>query len=105
MGKLYDFQYMKPGRGSAGLMVCPVCRNAIDGARDEWRCAKRNKDGDWGYVTHHRNCCAEDPQWAKNDAFEDRASKRIAELRRELADLVARYPEYSVGDFLESDEE
>jgi hypothetical protein len=104
MGKLYDHQYMKPGGGSAGTMICPTCRNHIDGQHDEWRCAKRNKDGDWGYVTHHRNCCADDPQWAINDAAESSAKRRWAKLKAEVADLVERYPEFSIADLLGDDE-
>lgn len=103
MGKPYDHQYHKPGSGSAGEMICAACRNAIDGVRDEWRSYKRTKDGDWGYVTHHRNCSLDDPEWARRDAAEKRARERMQSLVTELAVLAKRYPEFSIADFLDGD--
>lgn len=101
MGKPYDFRYYKPGQASVGEMMCGACRNAIDGNRDEFRSCKKNKDGDWGYVTHHRNCARDDPEWARRDTAEANARARSKALIAELSALLKRYPEFSVEDFME----
>lgn len=63
MGRPYDFEYRESG--SVGTMICGACNKAITSG--QYRCYKRSKSYDWYYVTHHRECCADDPAWAKLD--------------------------------------
>lgn len=97
MGRPYDQQYF--GAGSActcGTMRCAGCGKTIDPSKGEWRAYKRQKHGDWGYVTHHRECCAEDPAWAKRDRDLALAVETAEQLRVDAAALIAKYPGWDV---------
>jgi len=75
MGKPYSHQYFGEGSGcSHGTMVCAKCsRKIVPGASYrvyQQSCKDDYGQPDWMYVAHHRECCADDPQWAKRDAAE-----------------------------------
>lgn len=75
MGRPYDHIYETASSGSRyGAMTCAGCAGPI--TEGEYRCYKRTKNYDWGFVLHHRACCSTDPMWAKLDA------KRHAEANR-----------------------
>lgn len=67
MSKPYNHQYLSTPGSSCGTMVCGACGQPITNC--EYRSYQRSdKDEGWRFVTHHRDCCANDAGWAKLDA-------------------------------------
>lgn len=96
MGKLYDFQYFgTESKSSTGQMICGACGKRIEPGEVEWRSAKRNKRGDWHYVTHHRACCSDDAGWKKWDKEGEDARRAAAEF---LDDALAFLRKWGIKD-------
>lgn len=63
--KGYGFQFCDASSSNHGLMNCAGCGQRI--TEGQYRVYKRSKSWDWHYVTHHRDCCPDDPAWAELD--------------------------------------
>jgi hypothetical protein len=78
MGRPYNHQYLNADTSRCGTMLCSGCgKQIVDG---QYRCYQRNKSYDWAYVTHHRNCCSDDPKWQWLDAQCELEKARSAEF-------------------------
>lgn len=91
MGRPYGHEYRSDG--SVGTMICAGCGKPITGG--EYRSYMRSKSHDWRYIIHHRECCSDDPVWAKRDA------KKVSEAqdRRDLlAAAIAFRDRWKIGD-------
>lgn len=88
MGKAYNKIYHLKGSGTtAGRMVCESCKQKIDGYTQDWLEAKRDADGDWGYVSWHRACVQDHSGWL-------RIEKEIADKELEVNRIVESLSEY-----------
>jgi len=94
MGRPYDYAYQTAGHAMTGAMQCAGCGQQI--VEGEYRSYKRSKHGDWGYVTHHRDCCSDDPRWRSRDQKAERQRAALADLDRQAAALVAHFPGFDV---------
>jgi len=86
MGKPYDHEYYFAGQGcSCGTMVCGSCHQQIFNHAHDWLAYKKDKNGDWGFVCHHRKC------WPDQSGWEDaeRSQMKYAEQVR-LIDAALR---------------
>lgn len=79
MGRPYDHQYLDTRGASCGTMICGGCNSPI--REGQFRAYKRTKNYDWGFVTHHRACCSEDPAWAKQDVAAAAHEQHCSDLR------------------------
>jgi len=93
MGRPYGHQYQSALSSSTGTMVCAACNKAI--VVGEYRSYMRSKSYDWAYVVHHRDCCADDPQWAKRDRAKGDGDKMRA---AQLADAIAFRDKWDCAD-------
>jgi hypothetical protein len=93
MGRPYDHQYHNAATSSAGTMICAACNKPI--TEGEFRSYKRTKDQDWGYVTHHRACSENDPQWALLDKRRADNEERWNSFVAAVHELAAEYPDFS----------
>ena len=91
MGRPYAHQYTTTASSRCGTMRCGGCGKHIE--TGEYRAYKRSKAHDWGFVTHHRACCSNDPAWAKRDAAAVRNSAMLTKISDDVRALFARYPE------------
>ncbi|AXQ68940.1 hypothetical protein HOU00_gp185 [Caulobacter phage CcrPW] len=78
MGRPYDHQYYCDTGSRHGEMRCGGCGKPI--TEGPYRVYKRTKAYDWYYVTFHRACCEDDPQWAKLDAAREASLARDQRL-------------------------
>lgn len=90
MGRPYDHQYLTVPGARCGTMQCGGCGKPI--TEGEFRAYKRSKGGDWGFVTHHRACCADDAGWAKRDRARDDHAVRLESIAADVRKLLASYP-------------
>lgn len=70
-----NWEYSDAAFNKCGLMICTACRKKIASGQFRYR------ETDEAYLSQHRECSSDDPQWAKIDA---EASKRF-EQRRQAA--------------------
>lgn len=86
MGRPYGHQYCDASSSRHGEMRCGGCGKPI--IEGQYRVYQRSKAYDWYYVTFHRRCCADDPQWAKLDAA--REDSLIHDMRLYAASIQFR---------------
>lgn len=74
MAKKYDYSHGSSTR--MGLMICACCGKEILNEEFRYR-MYYSPDGDSDkdrYITHHRKCTEDDPNWALNDAGVEKVS-------------------------------
>lgn len=87
-----SYSYHRAEFSRHGLMICSACNRRIE--TGEYRC-RETKDR---YITHHRTCSEEDPQWKKLDEqFQKRLTRAMA-IRADFDALRAKW-DLSSGDF------
>lgn len=95
MGKSYDLEFFFAPTGAAvGAMQCATCGKAIDNQSEDFRAYKKTKNGDWGFVTHHRTCSSDQSEWEQLEKAAADAARRRSEL---VADLAAAFIRYRVS--------
>lgn len=68
MSKSYDHVYHFKGSGTeCGTMVCCVCHKPVISETQDWKEAKKDKNGDWGYICHHRECYSNQDGWVNSE--------------------------------------
>jgi len=94
MAKIYDKVYHLKGSGiEAGRMICSQCQKRVHSDSEDWLEAKKNSQGDWGYISIHRGCYPLQEGWEKAEAvMANRKSTNLNKLIL-LSDLVERLSE------------
>ena len=88
-----DYSYSRVPGSSHGTMHCGACNKPI--TEGEYRYYQKTGGHDWRWVTHHRACTVDDPQWAKRDA----AQKAVSDRRAALLDACVKLrDEYQTTD-------
>lgn len=104
MSKGYDHQYFINCLDRRGDMICNKCRKEIGGVgkATDYRAYKKSKGfDDWYYVTHHRECCSDDPQWEVEEAKRRERQEREQNLNNDIKALIEKYGEDEVRNMLE----
>ncbi|MBB4004439.1 hypothetical protein [Aurantimonas endophytica] len=77
-------RYENASTSRHGLMVCNVCSQSID--EGDYRCRETEE----AYITQHRACSQDDPQWA----VLDRQRANHAARQERLAEAATAFIEY-----------
>lgn len=96
MSKPYNIQHIFAGSGCrAGTMICCVCRQPVDSAKDDWELSQKNtKDGDWGYRNKHRSCVENQQGWVKIENRNRREAEAITRVTEKINKLIEEYGEH-----------
>lgn len=83
-------QYLTVGGSRFGTMNCGACGKDI--TEGDYRVYQKSGGHDWHYVTHHRACCADDPNWEKRDRHAAKHDRTLVEIEISIKALFARFP-------------
>jgi len=93
-GHTYEFAKIDC-HSSVGRMICVNCNKIISPQTDDWiYWQKDDKDGDWKYLTAHRDCTKNQSGWEKIE----RTKKGYAERVNDIKNYLLKYRN-SNGDF------
>lgn len=81
MGKPYNYRYLNTSHSRCGDMICGECRQPI--SEGEYRVYQKScPDEGWRFVTHHRECSANDIAWEAKDKIEQNRKDHNNKLRQ-----------------------
>ena len=92
MGKPYNHNYHFAGGGcSAGRMICSTCNEPVFNHAHDWVAYRQDRNGDWGYVTHHRKCYADQSGWEKIEAAHAKEAAKDAAIMAAINKICADF--------------
>lgn len=91
MSKNHKYDYADASYSRCGLMNCAACGKKIESGEFRYRMAYDKWFNDTGYVTFHRACTENDPNWKKQDAQRAANAERNSNMLKACIEFKAMW--------------